>query len=184
MKLTKDIEKELRETILEKRKVFKGNFLEIENVDVRLPDGKMGNRDCIRHPGAVSILAFNEKGEILLEYQYRTPVDEVICEIPAGKIDKGEDLEAAALRELKEETGYRANKIKKIGEVLLAPGYCDEILTIYKAEDLVKEETSFDEDERVISFFIGLDEVKEMVREGKIKDAKTLSSLLFLLLKA
>lgn len=154
----KDIKKEndkfdfnsIREKIKKEETVFKGGFLKVNLVEVELPNKKIAYRDVVRHPGAVAILTLNENNEVLLEYQYRTAIDEIIMEIPAGKLEKGEDIKEAALRELKEETGLYANKIEYLGKTLVAAGYSDEIIHIYLAKDLTKGTNDLDEDEFVL----------------------------------
>lgn len=183
MKLTDEIKKEISEKIIGTTTIHKGSFLELEKIEVKLPNGKSNTREVVRHPGAVAVLAINDEGKILMEYQYRTVVDRIILEIPAGKIDKGEDIKEAALRELKEETGFIAKNIEKLGDVLLAPGYSDEIITIFLAKDLVQDKTSMDPDEFLTSFFMGKEEVLDLIKDGTIDDAKTICAMSYLLLK-
>lgn len=173
----------IRERILDSKQVFQGHFLKVDRVRVELPDGKPAERDIIRHPGAVAILAVNGDGEILLERQYRTALDEVILEIPAGKVDPGEDRECSARRELEEETGCQAGSWEHLGDVILAAGYCDEKISLYLARDLNFGEQRWDIDEFLDWEFRPRKEVEAMIRDNHIQDSKTIAALYYLALK-
>ena len=172
--------KNIKEIIISSEQAFKGDFLRIERVTVELPDGKVATRDIVRHPGAVAILALNEAGDILLERQYRTALDEVILEIPAGKVDPGEDRKLTAARELEEETGFTAKELIFLGEVILAAGYSDEKISIYLARDLVCGQEKPDVDEFLEWKFIPQAQVFDLIRENKIQDSKTIAAMLYL----
>jgi len=167
-------EKTIRTTL-----IHRGNFLVYENLEVLLPDGNVSSRDVLRHPGGVAILAYTEENKVLLAEQYRKALDEVTLEIPAGKIDNGENPLETAIRELEEETGYKSDNMTFLGKIATAPGFCDEYLYIYSAKDLKKGIKQGDEDEfiNVREYFI--DELKEMIKQGIIKDSKTLAALLY-----
>ncbi|PKK39004.1 ADP-ribose pyrophosphatase [Clostridiaceae bacterium JG1575] len=169
----------LKEKILARSSLFEGHYLKGERLDVRLPDGGESSRDVIRHPGAVAILAVNEAGQILMEYQYRTAVDAVILEIPAGKVDPQEDRLEAAKRELEEETGWRAKSWLHLGELMLAPGYCDECISLFRATQLYPGEVHRDEDEEMIPLFFDRSDLLKAVKEQKITDSKTLCALFY-----
>lgn len=170
----------IEEKITGAKTVYKGIFLNVERLTVTLPNGETGERDVIRHPGAVAILALNNKGDILIEKQYRAALDRVILEIPAGKLDRGEDPMAAATRELKEETGFTAGKIRKLGDIALAAGYSDEIISIYLAEDLIEGENNLDTDEFLEIGFIPREKVIELIKNGEIIDSKTICAMKYL----
>lgn len=168
-------EKTLKETL-----IYTGNYLEILNVDVELPDGNKSNRDIIKHPGACAIIPFLDNETVLLVEQFRKPLEKTILEIPAGKLDKGEEPLKCAYRELEEETGYKAKSMTYLGSIATAPGFCDEIIHLYKAENLSIGSKCCDEDEFTQVKSFSLKEVKSMVREGKIIDTKTISILAYI----
>lgn len=175
-------EKNIREIIISNDQVFEGDFLKVDRVTVELPDGKTGIRDIVRHPGAVAILALNEVGDILLERQYRTALDEVILEIPAGKVDPGEDRKLAAARELEEETGFIPTELDFLGDVILAAGYSDEKISLYLAKGLIKGSEKLDADEFLDWKFMPQLEVLDLIRANKIQDSKTIAAMLYLTL--
>lgn len=170
----------LQEDILNKKLIYKGNFLELYNVDVKLPDGKKHSRDVVKHPGASAVVAFIDEENIILVEQFRLPLNKNLLEIPAGKLENKEDPKECALRELEEETGYKAQKIQYIGKIATAPGFCDEIIYLYKATDLIKGYKNEDEDEFTNVKVYKLDEVKKMVKKGEIIDAKTVAMFSYL----
>ena len=170
----------LQENILNEKLVYSGDFLELYNIDVKLPDGKKHSRDIIKHPGAAAIVAFLDKENIILVEQFRLPLNRNLLEIPAGKLENKEDPRECALRELEEETGYKANCIEYIGKIATAPGFCDEIIYLYKAKDLVKGKKNEDEDEFTNVKVYKLNEVKEMVKSGEIIDVKTVAMFSYL----
>lgn len=174
----------MKEIIKSSTQVFEGDFLKVDRVLVELPNGQEGVRDIVRHPGAVAVLALNDQDEILLETQYRTALDEVILEIPAGKVDALEDRSAAALRELEEETGFIAEELTFLGDVALAAGYSDEKITIYLARRLKQGKEKRDADEFLEWQFVPRHKVIDMIRENRIQDSKTICALFFLELSA
>ncbi|SHJ58757.1 ADP-ribose pyrophosphatase [Clostridium cavendishii DSM 21758] len=170
----------LEEELLEEKLIHKGSFLTVVNQKVKLPNGKIGFRDIIKHPGAVAIVAFSEENKIILIEQFRKALDEIILEIPAGKLDNTEEPIKAAIRELKEETGYIADKVEYLGKFVTAPGFCDEIIYIFKATNLTKGKTSLDEDEFINVKAYSINEIKAMIKKGYIKDAKTIAAFGYL----
>ena len=129
----------------------------------------------MNHPGAAAIIAVTDKKEILFVKQYRYAIGQVLLEIPAGKRDAGEEPETCALRELEEETGY-IGKLKKIGVIYTTPGFCDETIYLYMAEQLIKTKQHLDENEYLDVISIPIKKVFQMISEGNIQDAKTLSA--------
>ena len=123
--------------------VYAGNFIEVHRDVVRLPDGSQATRDYIRHPGAVAIVALTEAGEVVLERQYRYPVTRDMVEIPAGKLEAGEDHLETGKRELLEETGYSAAQWTYLGQIHNAIGYSDEAIELWMATGLEKREAKF-----------------------------------------
>jgi len=142
-----------------------------------------GQRDVIRHSGSVVIAAVEGKGKsrrILLVKQYRYAADEYLWELPAGRIDRGEKLLPAAKRELLEETGIRAKKWKRLFQFFASPGFLDERMDVFLAEDLTFGEAQPEEDEQIEAKFFSLSQAIKMVRSGAVHDAKTMTAVLWL----
>lgn len=141
---------------------------------VKMATGRVSHREICEHPGAVAVIALTDNDEIVLIKQYRKPIEKVIYEIPAGLFKKGENLKKAALRELKEETGYSAKSIKHAVSIYTSPGYSTEILRIFLATGLVEGRRNPDEDEHIDVCIMPIKKALKMVRTGKIKDGKTI----------
>ncbi len=163
----------LHEKILSEETAYKGRILNVNDVQVELPNGHRSSRDIIRHPGASAVVALTETGKIVLVRQYRTALDRVTVEIPAGKLDPGEDPLECAKRELHEETGFRAGRIRKLTSIVTTCGFCDEIIHIYLATHLEFDAPNPDDDEFVNVDLVPLHELIDAVLDGKIEDAKT-----------
>lgn len=163
----------LRETTLSSESIFKGNVISLQVDTVQLPDGNKATREVVKHPGAVSVLAIHE-GRLLLVDQYRQPMGRCELEIPAGKLEQGEDPLQAAKRELQEETGYSCGKIELVHSFYTSPGFADEIIHLYIASDLQKGEMALDEDEFLEVYEATLEECESYIAEGRIGDAKTI----------
>lgn len=163
----------LKETKVDSETAYEGHFLKVQRDTVRLPDGKHSKREYIRHPGAVVILPLLEDGSVLLERQFRYPLQRVFIEFPAGKIDPGEDPLECAKRELAEETGYAAAKWDFICTIHNAIAYSDEHLDIYLARELTAGERRLDDGEFLETFIAPVPDMLKWVREGKITDVKT-----------
>jgi ADP-ribose pyrophosphatase len=159
--------------------VYAGGFLDVRKDVVRLPDGSVGYREYIHHPGAVLIVPLFADGRVLLERQYRYPQGREFIEVPAGKRDEGEEPLATAKRELLEETGYVASDWKHIGLYSTAIAYSDEGIEMYVARGLEKREAKLDAGEFLEIFDLPLAEAVEMVRDGRITDGKTIAALLW-----
>lgn len=168
------------EKIIESRNIYEGDFLKVERVKVILPDNSESYRDIVRHPGAVALLAFLEHDTVILVKQFRMAVNDEVLEIPAGKLEKGEDPLHAAKRELEEETGYKAEKIEYLGNVLIGPGFTDEKIHIYKASHLYRGIKGGDDDEFIEVLPFKLKDIKKLIKEGKIVDAKTICAFMHL----
>jgi ADP-ribose pyrophosphatase len=167
------MDKHLKETKIDGEVVYNGHFLKAQRDRVRLPDGKVSEREYIKHPGAVVILPLFEDGSVLLERQYRYPLDRVFIEFPAGKIDPNEAPLDCAKRELQEETGYTASDWKFLCTIHNAIAYSDEHLDIFLARGLTAGERKLDDGEFLETFKATVPEMLEWVREGKITDVKT-----------
>lgn len=170
----------LVEAPLGSRVLAKGHFLEVRIDDVRLPDGATATREYIHHPGAVAVLALLDDGTLLLERQYRHPVRQVVLEIPAGKIDAGEDLLGCARRELLEETGYTAREWARAGSLHVAVGCSDEVIHLFFARGLERGAQQLDEGEFIELTSVGEAELDAMAARGEVTDSKTLFALQWL----
>lgn len=168
------------ETTIKETEIYAGNYLNLMNVQVELPNGKLSNRDIIKHPGACAIIPFISENEIILVEQFRKPLERTLLEIPAGKLNKNESPITCAHRELEEETGYKAKDMIYLGKIATAPGFCDEIIHLFKATNLYDGTKSCDEDEFTDIKKFTLDEMKLMIKKGKIIDTKTISILSYL----
>lgn len=164
---------ELKETRLDGRTIFKGRILRLEVDEVALPNGEEAIREVVRHPGGVCVLPLHEDGSVELVEQFRYPYDDVILELPAGKLDPGEDPLAAAQRELSEETGLTAARWTDLGLFYPSTGFTDEVLHLYLAETLSQGDTHPDEDEFLERLRLPLDELLERIMSGSIPDGKT-----------
>ena len=167
----------LREHQTSSEDVYSGKFLRLKKDMVRLPDGSSTYREYLIHPGAVAIMPVLSDGRILLERQFRYPVDAAMIEIPAGKLEIGEDPLLCAQRELLEETGYAAKSWAFLGRIHPVISYSTEIIDIYLAKDLSLGERALDEGEFLDVFAATLDEMHEWIAEGKITDVKTIISV-------
>jgi ADP-ribose pyrophosphatase len=171
--------KDLTEHFVAGGMVFDGNLLKVYRDAVRLPDGSQGEREYIRHPGAVAIVALTEDRKLLLERQYRYPPRREFIEVPAGKIDPGEAHLATAKRELLEETGYRAEEWTRLCVLHTAIGYADEAIELYLARKLTLQERKLDPGEFLETFLLPFDDAVAMVRDGRISDVKTVAAVLW-----
>ena len=168
----------LTEKKLSSEKIFDGRILHIRRDTVELPDGAQSTREVVDHPGGVCVLALDDEGRVLLVRQFRYPYEKVLTEIPAGKLEYGEDPEKAALRELREEAGAVPGKFRSLGELYPSPGYCGEIIRLYLAQELTFGETALDEDEFLDVERMPFGELTELVLQGEIRDAKTIAAVL------
>ncbi len=166
------------EKTLSSKLVYEGSIINVEKLSVELPNGHIASRDVIRNPGASVIIPIIEDCIILVE-QFRKPAEKVFIELPAGKLEYGEDPAECAIRELKEETGYSAEKLEKVLTLYPAPAFADEVLHIYLATGLTKGEASPDEDEFISARPYKLEKALSMIDDGLINDSKTVAGILF-----
>ena len=168
----------LFETTLNSQEIYKGRVFTITRDDVELSDNHKTIREVVHHNGGV-VIASEKNGKILMVRQFRYPTKEVLYELPAGKLDKGnEDILSAAKRELEEETGHIAQKWESLGFIWTSPGFCNEKLFLFKASNLTKTNQHLDEGEILEYIEIEKEKVFEMIKSGEINDAKTISALM------
>ena len=158
--------------------VFDGNLLKVYRDKVELPNGKEASREFIKHPGAVAVVPITEDGKIVLVKQYRYAIGKTMLEVPAGKLDYGEHPDQCVLRELKEETGFIANNIKRMTSIYTTPGFSDEVIHLYVADNLKLSKQCLDEDEFLDVEVYTKEEIKIMIADGTINDAKSMLALL------
>ncbi len=177
--------KKFEEKTLSSEKIFTGKVISLQVDEVELPDGNTSKREIIKHPGAVCIIALTDENKIVMVEQYRKALERSIVEIPAGKLEKGEEPLKTAERELEEETGYVCEKMDHLISFYTSPGFADELVHVFLAQHLSKKENaaSLDEDEFVEVLELTLEEAERYVQEGKIYDAKTAYAVQFLQLK-
>jgi len=167
-----------RERFVKKIHHHQGNAVGFQIDRIRLPDGKLAQREFLTHPGAVGALAFTKDGKILLVKQYRHPVRQFTYEIPAGKLGKGEDPLACVKRELEEETGHKAGRIRKLTSFWPTGAFSDEVIHLYLADRLMETEAHPDDDEFLELVRVTPRQLDRMIRTGKIHDSKTLIAYL------
>lgn len=169
----------LHEEMTASEEIFRGHVVHLFRDTVRLPNGKSAPRETVRHVGAVCVVPMTDDGRVIVERQFRYPLNEIITEIPAGKLDsKAEDRLAAAKRELAEETGYTAEEWIDLGDYYPAAAYTDERITMYLAKGLRKGERNLDEDEFLDVMAVPLQELVGDIMAGRIADGKTQAAIL------
>ena len=166
----------LKEDTLDSNLVYEGLFLKLYQDAVQLPNGKIAKREYIKHPGAVAIVPLFNDHSVLLERQYRYPLNKAILEIPAGKLEFGEDPLECAKRELKEETGFEANEWIFLGKIHPVISYSTEFIDIYLAKGLVQGAAKLDEEEFLDTFSASIQEISDWIKAGVITDVKTIIS--------
>jgi ADP-ribose pyrophosphatase len=170
----------LIETCISSELVLEGGMMRVKRDQVRLPSGNQSQREFILHPGAVLIVPLLDNGNLLLERQFRYPLNRVFVELPAGKIDAGEDIHLTGQRELLEETGYVAQEWVYLGLQHPCIGYSDEVIYMFIAKGLNAGEAHCDEDEALELFEASLDDCMQMIATQQITDAKTILALMYL----
>lgn len=155
-------------------RIYEGKILNLKIETVELPDKKYSKREIIEHPNGVAIIPIIDDNKMIMVKQYRKAVEKIMLEIPAGILEVTEEPREAALRELKEETGYDAEKLKYIMEFYTSPGYCDEKIYLFLAENLKEGEIDLDPEEAVEHEIYSIEELVKMVNRGEIVDSKTI----------
>ena len=171
--------KDLTEHCVSSELVYDGVLLKVRRDVVRLPDGSTGTREYLRHPGAVAIVPLFDDGRVLLERQFRYPHRREFIEVPAGKLEPGEPHLETAKRELLEETGYAAAQWTRLGVIHTAIAYTDEAIEIFLAKKLTQKSRKLDVGEFLETLILPFEEAIEMIRDGRITDAKTVAALLW-----
>ncbi|HET7629188.1 MAG TPA: NUDIX hydrolase [Bacillales bacterium] len=174
---------DFKEITLSTESIFSGTIIDVKRDHVQLPNGKTSRRELVYHPGAVAVIAVNDEGNILMVRQFRKPLERTLVEIPAGKLEKGEEPESCARRELAEETGYRAKALHPVTSFYTSPGFSDEIVHLYYADELERGEVHTDEDEFVEPLEVDLEEALRLIEKKEIYDAKTVYAVQYLQLK-
>lgn len=163
------------EDTLSKKQIYKGKIITVETHQVKLADNQEGFREIVHHPGGVCILARDEDHKILMVKQYRKPMEEAYLELPAGKLEKELTPMENAFKELEEETGYKTETFKELGAYATSPGYSDEMIHLFVAGDLVPGVKGGDDDEFIDIIRLTDEEFMTGIREGTIKDLKTVA---------
>lgn len=178
--------KKFEEKTTHSEKIFNGKVISLKVDEVILPNGEKSKREIINHPGAVAIIAITDEGKFLVVEQYRKALERSIIEIPAGKIEKGEEPVVTARRELEEETGYTTDSIELIQSFATSPGFADEIIHVFVARNIKKLEVpvAMDEDEFIELMEITVEEAELMMASNQIYDAKTAFAVLWMKLNS
>ena len=169
---------ELNEKVIKTEHIFDGKVVKLRVDTVELPNKKNATREVIAHPGGVGIIALDEDNNVLVVKQYRPGAKKILLEIPAGKLEYGENPEECGRRELVEETGFSAKQFCHLSKFYVTPAYCEEIINIYFARDLVEEKQNLDEGEFLNVMRIPFSKLYNMVISGEVEDGKTIIAVL------
>lgn len=169
---------DLTEKTVGSETLFEGRILRLKLDKAEIPGGKLVSREVVEHPGGVAVLAMDKDGMVTLVRQYRYPFHEIVTELPAGKLEYGEDPELAAKRELEEEVGVLADELLYLGYIYASPGFCNERLHMYLARGLRRGECHPDEDEFLERVDLPFETLVEQIMAGEIVDAKTVATVL------
>ncbi len=168
------------ERAIREEKIYEGRIISLSNYTVELENGNTAPREVVRHHGGVCVAALDSQDRLLMVRQFRFPAGEELLELPAGKLEKGEEPMACGLRELEEETGHTAGRLLPLARMLPTPAYCTEVIHIFRALELTPTHPHLDEDEFLSVVRVPFGEAVDMVLEGKIPDAKTQLGILTL----
>lgn len=171
-------------TLLNSRRAFSGRVLHLDLDQVRFPDGSEGTLEMVRHPGAAAVVPFlddpaSADPRVLLIRQFRHAADQWLWEIPAGTLEPGESIESCAARELREEAGCTAGRLERLTSIYTTPGFTDEVIHLYLASRLTRVTACHEADEFLEVHEVAWGEIGRMIARGEIRDAKSLTALLF-----
>lgn len=169
---------ELYEKTLSSRPIFQGAVVDLRLDQIALPDGRAASREVVSHPGGVCVVPYHDDGTVTLVRQFRYPFGRVVTELPAGKLERGEDHRLAGIRELEEETGLTAGEFTYLGCLMTSPGFSDEVIHLYLARALRQGESHPDVDEFLELVRAPFGGLLEQVMDGRLQDAKTVAGLL------
>ncbi|NQD66676.1 NUDIX hydrolase [Bacillus haikouensis] len=177
--------KKFEEKTISTEKIYQGKIIDLQVDEVTLPNGKTSKRELIKHPGAVAVIALTPEGKLVMVEQYRKALEKSIVEIPAGKLEPGEEPIITAARELEEETGYGCEKLEHLISFYTSPGFADELVHLYAAKNIkrLEEARELDEDEFVELLEVTVEEASVLIKEEKIHDAKTAYAVQYLQLQ-
>jgi len=171
----------LTEETLSSRVIFEGRAVRLRVDTVRTADGRETTREVVEHEEVIAVIAVDKGDNLLLVRQYRQAIDGELLEIPAGGIDDGEDAEAAVVREMQEETGFRPQRLERLGGFYSSPGFCNEYLYLYLATDLVPGRLYAEDTAGIEILPVPVAQIPDLITSGKIKDAKSIAGLLMFL---
>lgn len=166
------------ERVTESRRIYSGRIVGLREDTVRMPNGRTAGREVVEHADVVAIVPLDRQGNVVMVRQYRLPAGATLLEVPAGGMDEGEEIEAAAQRELQEETGYRAEKLERLGGLFVSPGYCTEFVHLFLATGLIEDALEADADEDIAVERVPLAEAVRMAAAGDIRDGKSIAGIL------
>ncbi len=166
------------EKVVSSRRIYEGRISNLREDTVELANGRAALREIVEHADVVAIVPLDDDGNVLLVRQYRLAAEDALLEVPAGMVDEGEDIAVAAQRELREETGYRAEQMQRLTGFFVSPGFCTEFVHVFLARGLVEDALDADEDEDIRLERIPLAEAVRLVTSGEIRDGKSIVGLL------
>ena len=166
------------EKTVSSEKIYEGKIVTLTVDKVAMPEGKTATRELVAHPGGVGVVALTDKQEVILVRQFRKAIEKAILEIPAGKLDPGEDPRTCGIRELEEETGLKAHRFEPLGFIYPSPGFTDEVTYLYLATELYEGNVHPDPDEYLDILHMPLEETVERIMANEISDAKTVAGVL------
>ncbi len=166
------------EKTVKSEEIFQGNIVHLRVDQVEMPDGSLASREIVGHPGGVGVVALTDENQVILVKQFRKPLEKVTLEIPAGKLDPGEDHRICGMRELEEETGLCAKEFTYMGFIYPSAGFTDEVTHVYLATGLYQGKANLDQDEYLDVFKMPLNEVVDKIMKNEICDAKTVMGVL------